>query len=1313
MRKIIWIILAVSIISEMTYAKLIPAVSMTLSPLVFSQIKINFQPAASPIPTGYLPDSGLIFGDRGNGYSYGWDSAITKVYDRGDDVHPDNRYATTLYMERTSAPHGTWEIALDNDEYDLHIVCGDALYTNQINTVNVEGTILTDPDSADNFDEYNLTVTVFDGRLTVSAAAGMINAKICFLEITPVGLVNHTPIVFAGVDHSAVWPKNRLTMSGSISDDGKGNPDGFLGVTWTQISGPQGVIFNPGQDVIQTDITLPIPGIYTFELTATDGLLSASDSVVITILEPSCPVGDLTFDCKVDLTDLKLFADQWLSMDVPADFNDDTGVNLIDMAFVAQNWLSDWTSTIMTTLSPAGAVAAGALWRIDGGIWRSSGALVDSVMEGTHTIDFKPISGWIEPAGQSLISIRQQQYLLSGTYVEVPETTLILSEFMAINSNLYDLYPRPTLYSNNPNPTDDSDYPDWIEIRNTTAEAISLDGWFLTDDPDNLTKWKFPSGKQVNANGYFIVYASNKDPLRYPTNYPYVDTFGNPHTSFEMSGDGGYLALVKPDGKTIAHEYLDYPKQRGMMTYGIGNNNKTGFLKSVTRGAANDAAYDGEVADTQFSIDRGFYTQPISVAIVCGTPGATIRWTNDQSEPTLTNGNTYTGPIAISTTTCLRAAAFKDNHIPSNVDTHTYLYLNDVIKQATDPSTGAQVAPAGFPAIWPGGSSTGAVTGDYQMDPDICSPTGTFGSIYAGRILDDLKAVPTLSIVTSRDDLFGTSGIYIHEGQDGTERKASAELILPDGTEPGFQVNCGVRMQGGVTGGGTSLDRWKTYKCSMRLVFRGGYGPSQLRYTLFPDEREATDRFDTIVLEARLNNVWLHTDSGQRGRGEYTRDQFISDLQNRMGGYGAHGRPVHLYLNGLYWGLYWIHERPDDSFASAYLGGLEEDYDVLKHSVSGVVSGNNATFTQMVNVPVTDYARLQEYLDVPNFIDYMILNFYLGNSDWSHKNWYASHNHFDPSGRWRFHTWDAEHIMENPTENVTASDGASTPTGINEKWTANEEYRMLFADRVYQHMFNDGVLTPNNIRAYYQAIAAEVESAIVGESARWGDNRQATPHTRNIDWQNAYNFVLNTYLPGRRDVVIGQFRAKSPQWYPSIDPPIFKIDGQPQHGGNAASGASLSMTNPNTVTTESVELVSEGALVRAFVPSDNTLGITWTTKTFTPGAGWTDGSTGTGVGYDRSTPYDALILTNLESAMYNKQSSVYCRIPFAVTNSSDIITLKLHMKYDDGFIAYLNGSEVCRSGNITNSVPPSAACGDHAAGSYVEYDISSYQTLLS
>jgi hypothetical protein len=121
----------------------------------------------------------------------------------------------------------------------------------------------------------------------------------------------------------------------------------------------------------------------------------------------------------------------------------------------------------------------------------------------------------------------------------------IISEFVASNeASLLD---------------EEGDSPDWIEIHNPTQETINLNGWYLTDDMNNLEKWEFPS-VQLAPGGYMIVFASGKD-RRDPANQL--------HTNFALRAEGESVALIKPDGTTIAHAYIDYPQQFADISYGL------------------------------------------------------------------------------------------------------------------------------------------------------------------------------------------------------------------------------------------------------------------------------------------------------------------------------------------------------------------------------------------------------------------------------------------------------------------------------------------------------------------------------------------------------------------------------------------------------------------------------------------------------------------------------------------------------------------------------------------------------------------------
>ncbi len=902
---------------------------------------------------------------------------------------------------------------------------------------------------------------------------------------------------------------------------------------------------------------------------------------------------------------------------------------------------------------------------------------------------------------------------------------LLLNEVMASNSRL----------SKDPQ----GHFEDWVELYNTGSVPFNAAGLYLTDNVATPIRWRIPADRPalttIAPHGYLLIWADSD------TDSPGL------HAGFRLSADGGQLALFGTDGQTLI-DSVEFGEQRANVSYGrdpdVGDEWR--FFAAATPGSANVGAYLGAVADLQFSNERGVYAQPLAVTITTDTPGASIFYTLDGSSPfdsqrRVTTGRLYTGPVAITTTTCLRALATKDGWMPSETMTHTYLFLDDVIRQATDPATGAQVVPPGYPATWPGGSYSGAVTGDYQMDPDVVGPNGRdkFGGLYAKTIKEDLKAVPTISVVMSRDDWFGPAGIYINESLDGQERICSVEWINPDGSA-GFQINCAIAMQGGISGGGTSLDRWKTFKLSMRPRFktttddgRSTEGPSHLHYRIFPDS--PVEDFDTVVFDEVLSNAFNH--SGQHMYPTYLQDQFVSDLHNAMGGQSPHGRYAHLYINGLYWGMYYVHERPDHAWAAQMFGGEKEEYDALKHNSGTNVNsawGGNATanFNAMLsaaNAVAADPANSAKYqalcrmLDIDNFITDLLAHWFGVNWDWPEKNWYATHR--SPDGLWRFHTWDAEHSLEYwNSQNVLGMSVA----GLHDKLKGNADYRMHFADVVYRNFFNDGPLSLPVVTDMYRARMAQIDRAIVGESARWGDARRAAPHTRQ-DWVTIQDGILSKFLQPRPAFVLNWLKGAG--LYPSVDAPEFRVNGQPPHGGHVGTRDSLSMTAAGTIwytldgtdprvpgtpartsATTAVTLVPESAAKRVLVPT-GPIGDTWRTDPAFNDTSWLSGTGG--VGYERSTGYETLFKIDVRSRMDGKNTTCYIRIPFNLTAEAlaGLTSLTLKVRYDDGFIAYLNGAEIQRALFTGTPAWNSAASADHPDAQAVNWETFDVSGRLS
>ncbi|GAI85492.1 unnamed protein product, partial [marine sediment metagenome] len=249
---------------------------------------------------------------------------------------------------------------------------------------------------------------------------------------------------------------------------------------------------------------------------------------------------------------------------------------------------------------------------------------------------------------------------------------------------------------------------------------------------------------------------------------------------------------------------------------------------------------------------------------------------------------------------------------------------------------------------------------------------------------------------------------------------------------------------------------------------------------------------------------------------EYVRDIFARDTQLAMGELSSHGNFAHLYLNGVYWGLYNPSERPDAGFLSEHYGGEKDDWDAMNSGE--MVDGNREAWNTMMGIAEDGletqaaYDQIQEYLDVDNLITYMIVNHYIGNVDWSDKNWYAGRLRETGEG-YRTFSWDSELAIFGLWDNNIDHNAGDTPQRLFHQLRDNPEFRLLYADHLHRHLFNGGALTPGSCIERYTKRSDEIYTAIIGESARWGDNLMGThsglPYTRDDDWIPSVNYILD------------------------------------------------------------------------------------------------------------------------------------------------------------------------------------------------------------
>jgi hypothetical protein len=768
----------------------------------------------------------------------------------------------------------------------------------------------------------------------------------------------------------------------------------------------------------------------------------------------------------------------------------------------------------------------------------------------------------------------------------------------------------------------------------------------------------------------------------------------------------------------------------------------TGYFAIPTPDAANTLPpVNGFVDEVDYSIHRGIYSSPQTLTLTCTTPGAQIRYTTNGSRPTATTGSEYTTPLTVSASSVIRAAAFVSGWEPSRVKTHTYVFGQSARNQPA--------LPAGYPSTWgneynfTNGTLTGpAVPADYRMDPGITTHA-TYGPLIIPAITDTL---PIVCLTGNISDFFDfTNGIYCNRRLEfGVEIPASMEYFDPH-SPANWQEDMGLRMHGG----DAPLEHPKK---PFRAYFRKTYGEGRLRHSLFPGS--PVDSFDKLQFRPLGHDGWaVPFGSGSEDLARhamYCRDRFLRQTELDMGRLAHYGKYVHLFINGLYWGFYDLHEVQSMEYWADHKGGLEEDWDVLEHSNANnplfdVVDGSDLAMNAALALvrPASNAASsatfdaLAQYLDYNEFIDNMIVQMWGAQNDWmgpvfrgvpgvnltdatrfTNKNWQAAIRSRGPDpGRLFWQTWDAEISMgtsltslvatmrvtdfnhtlvgtpASDIPHVTGQPGNPGPAA--EIWYAlrkhNPAFRMMVADRLQRHFFNDGAMTVASNLARLQTFRDLLDLPIVAESARWGDVNTGNPivvtFNRDEHWRSEMNWMRDAYIPSRNNTMLTQMAAIG--MWPATFAPSF-----PQYGGSVPAGYQLTISDPNAESgtiyytldgTDPMGVPSGGTTVTLAGPDIGTIaaykvpdsqysGNSW--KDITEPADiatWTQGPVG--LGFDASGLFAPHIATTV-NGMNGVNASLYLRIPFSITpeQKAQLTSLTLKLKYDDGAFVWLNAA---------------------------------------
>ena len=234
---------------------------------------------------------------------------------------------------------------------------------------------------------------------------------------------------------------------------------------------------------------------------------------------------------------------------------------------------------------------------------------------------------------------------------------VVLNEFMARNVTVL---------------TDNKQaYSDWIELHNTSPDPVDIGGWYLTDSPTNKTAWRIPS-YTIPASGYFVIFASAKNQTLVPTGL---------HTSFRLSAKGGYLALVRPDGVTVASEFKDYPEQFADVSYGLSSDQPGPpvFLNIPTPRVGNTPGFPTRAGKVSYSRPGGLFTETFDVTLTSTHPTGQIRYTLDGAIPAETSP-LYEAALRVDRTLRIRAREFVPGMVPGPICGTAYTLVDPAIQ---------------------------------------------------------------------------------------------------------------------------------------------------------------------------------------------------------------------------------------------------------------------------------------------------------------------------------------------------------------------------------------------------------------------------------------------------------------------------------------------------------------------------------------------------------------------------------------------------------------------------------------------------------
>ena len=528
---------------------------------------------------------------------------------------------------------------------------------------------------------------------------------------------------------------------------------------------------------------------------------------------------------------------------------------------------------------------------------------------------------------------------------------------------------------------------DWVELYNATGAAVDLTGYGLSDDTGKPRKWQFPSGSVIQAGGYLGVYLSGVA----STDVTQLSA------DFKLSADGGYnLCLSTPEGAVFDRTFV--PPQYSNITYGRlpGQYGRFYYFTKSSPLAENSGAhYARKAAEAVYSVPGGLYGAEKTLSVeLSAQAGDRIYYTTDCTDPT-ESSTLYTGPISVSATTVLRTRVYADDALESYMSCQTYFFgLSHTVRVVS------------------------LVSAPYNLT-----------SNEAGIMIKGPNA--------TKDFPYGSMNTGANFWMDW-EREAHIEIYEADGTSLVSQ-ECGIKLHGQYS---RAMDQQ-----AFKVYARGKYsGDATFAAALFGD-RDYTE-YKSFLLRA----------SGQDGIHARMRDSILTSLAADTSVYYQETELCVVYLDGVYWGQYNMREHINTYSICQFEGweGQEKNIDLVKAN-NNVMQGSNDTYQALLdwiddNNTNTDeaYEKIGSAIDIQNFIEYMSLEIFTGNTDTLNVKRYRNAN---DDGKWRWCLFDLDWAFYTDTDSLNRW---LKPGGMGNQNRTNND---LFIGCMKNDRFRDEFLT--------------------------------------------------------------------------------------------------------------------------------------------------------------------------------------------------------------------------------------------------------------